>query len=141
MLSFINSFLVPRSHLFSIVSTIFLTDTPEALVQFLLDCSVIPDPEVGWSPEKCKALGASLLDVASHLQPYLRAEGPFWATMDARDAYVPPVEGTAHSTLPARSAGNVYNEDDALLALDKKLADAESLVNSLKSQRAVIKET
>ena len=61
--------------------------------------------------------------------------------MDARDAYVRPVEGTAHSTLPARSAGNVYNEDDALLALDKKLADAESLVNSLKSQRAVIKET
>jgi len=61
------------------------------------DCATNPDPELGWSPKRCKALGASLIDVAHHCQPYLRAEGPFWETMDKRDAYERPKEGSCDS--------------------------------------------
>ena len=63
------------------------------------------DPAKGWSPERCMALGATLVDVAVHCAPYVRAEGPFWETMDAQDAYTRPTEGTANSTIPQRSAG------------------------------------
>ena len=65
-----------------------------------------------------------------------RAEGPFWETMDARDAYARPSEGTAHSTLPARSAGNVYNSSLGVGELDKQLADAEQMIAQLRLQRA-----
>ena len=160
----------------------------------------MPDPERGWTPRRCADLGAALVAVAAHLEPYLRAEvgllcgscvagrrlcvsspllslcsalrhhpptcvvptllrflrvgnqsaldhhppptraaraeGPFWETMDARDAYARPSEGTAHSTLPARSAGNVYNSSLGVGELDKQLADAEQMIAQLRLQRA-----
>ena len=36
------------------------------------DCKTNPDPERGWSPARCKALGASLLDAIAASRPYLR---------------------------------------------------------------------
>merc|ERR1712025_1497643 len=59
------------------------------------DCITMPDPERGWTPNRCKRLGASLIDVVAHVRPHLRAEGEFWTSMQASDAYVAPTEGCA----------------------------------------------
>ena len=43
MITMINSYLVPRPHLFRIFKLCFDPQSPELLMQFLLDCSVIPE--------------------------------------------------------------------------------------------------
>ena len=35
------------------------------------------EPETGWSPLRCQALGASMVDASCHMLPYLRAAYPF----------------------------------------------------------------
>eukprot|EP00622_Pseudochattonella_farcimen_P008044 FR744194.1.p1 GENE.FR744194.1~~FR744194.1.p1 ORF type:complete len:232 (+),score=26.57 FR744194.1:103-696(+) len=108
------------------------------LEQPFKDCATMSDPTRGWTPSRCKSLGASLVDVAVYMAPLVRAEGPFWEKMDSRDAYVRPIEGTANSTLPDRSAGNVYNENNEVAELDKQLAEAEQLISSLNAKRAML---
>ena len=59
------------------------------------DCLSNPEPEFGWSPARCKKLGASLLDAISYTAPFLRSEHPFWETLPKADEYVRPSEGSA----------------------------------------------
>ncbi|KAJ1445348.1 hypothetical protein M885DRAFT_550242 [Pelagophyceae sp. CCMP2097] len=95
-----------------------------------------PDPERGWTPQKCARLGASLLEVAAYVAPLLRADGAFYATMPAADAYVRPVEGSARPTVH-RAAGYVYQAATAKIQeLDKLLGDAERQCAALRLQRA-----
>lgn len=54
------------------------------------DCLTNSDPEKGWSPERAKELGASVLEALCHVQPYLREEGEFWTDFPEEDAYIPP---------------------------------------------------
>ncbi|GKY96557.1 hypothetical protein MPSEU_000615300 [Mayamaea pseudoterrestris] len=54
------------------------------------DCLSNPDPERGWSPARAQALGASLLEPLLYVHPHLRADGEFWHTLPAEDAYVRP---------------------------------------------------
>ena len=56
------------------------------------DCSTNPDPTRGWSTGRCEKLGASLVDGFMHVKDWLRTEDKFWLSLDARDAYVRPVE-------------------------------------------------
>jgi hypothetical protein len=49
------------------------------------DCATMPDPNYGWTGPRCSYLGASLIDVIVHCQPYLRVEGPFWEKLDPKD--------------------------------------------------------
>jgi murein tripeptide amidase MpaA len=37
------------------------------------DCRSNPEPEVGWTPAKCRALGASVLEPLLYIHPHLRA--------------------------------------------------------------------
>jgi hypothetical protein len=109
------------------------------LEQPFKDCVTLSDPAYGWSPKRCKNLGASLVDVAMHCAPYLRSAEPFWETMDARDAYKRPTEGTASSTLPARGTTSEYTSGrtaSEIAALDSELAAAEARVASLRAQRS-----
>ena len=109
------------------------------LEQPFKDCATNPDPDFGWSPARCKGLGAALVNVAAHLSPYLRSEEPFWDAMDARDAYKRPVEGTASSTLPARLTSDAYTgsrQSRGVASLDDELASAEALVARLRAQRS-----
>lgn len=103
------------------------------------DCASMPDPAWGWTPRRCMMLGASLVDVTAHCQPYLRAEGNFWETMDARDAYKRPVQGTANTTLgPSgqRSITHKGNTAPEVSALDRELLEAERRIQSIRAQRA-----
>mmetsp|Transcript_17507 Transcript_17507/g.35119 ORF Transcript_17507/g.35119 Transcript_17507/m.35119 type:complete len:155 (+) Transcript_17507:1-465(+) len=59
------------------------------------DCLSNPDPERGWSPERCKRLGGSLLDAVAHTVPVLRSSDSFWEQLPPADEYVCPTEGTA----------------------------------------------
>jgi murein tripeptide amidase MpaA len=59
------------------------------------DCISNPDAIYGWSPERCKKLGASLLDALAHVAPYLRTTDPFWEALPPADTYRTPSEGTA----------------------------------------------
>lgn len=52
------------------------------------DCRSQPDPDYGWTPARCRKLGASVLEAMVYVQPYLRAEGEFWNKLPADDAYV-----------------------------------------------------
>ncbi|CAJ1958662.1 unnamed protein product [Cylindrotheca closterium] len=54
------------------------------------DCLTNKDPERGWSPKRSRELGASVLAPLEYIHPYLRAEGEFWTSLPASDAYVPP---------------------------------------------------
>jgi len=56
------------------------------------DCKSNPDPAEGWSPARCAALGRSLVDAIAYARPYLRAEGNFWQSLPAQDAYIRPVQ-------------------------------------------------
>merc|ERR1719221_1439100 len=108
------------------------------LEQPFKDCATLPEPERGWSPIRCKRLGASLVDVLAYVRPYLRAEGKFWESMSPNDKYVRPTEGCATSTLPNRSAGTVYHTDSDVRELDAKVAEAEALIANLRVKRARI---
>lgn len=54
------------------------------------DCASNPDASRGWSSDRCAALGASLVDALSHVQPFVRSSGNFWDSLPACDAYVAP---------------------------------------------------
>ena len=56
------------------------------------DCLSNPDPDRGWSPERSRKLGASVLAPLKYVHPYLRAEGEFWTELPAEDAYVEPTD-------------------------------------------------
>ena len=54
------------------------------------DCQSNPDPERGWSPNRAKKLGASILDPLSYIHPYIRGE--LWKGIPKKDAYVTPTD-------------------------------------------------
>jgi murein tripeptide amidase MpaA len=54
------------------------------------DCLSNPDPEFGWSPNRSRMLGASVVEALAYVQPYLRASGEFWTELPPQDAYVRP---------------------------------------------------
>jgi murein tripeptide amidase MpaA len=54
------------------------------------DCLSNPDPDYGWSPNRSRKLGASVLEALAYVQPYLRASGEFWTELTPDDAYVRP---------------------------------------------------
>jgi murein tripeptide amidase MpaA len=54
------------------------------------DCLSNPDPDFGWSPNRSRKLGASVLEALAYVQPYLRASGEFWTELPSEDAYVRP---------------------------------------------------
>ena len=56
------------------------------------DCETNSDPSVGWSPERSKQLGSSLVETLDSMQPYLRAEGEFWTEFSDDDHYVEPTD-------------------------------------------------
>lgn len=54
------------------------------------DCATNPDASHGWSPHRCRMLGASVVEPLLYIQPYLKAEGAFWEKFSKQDAYVRP---------------------------------------------------
>lgn len=54
------------------------------------DCLTNPDPERGWSPERSRKLGASVIEALIYIHPYLRGESEFWKSLPEDDAYVTP---------------------------------------------------
>jgi murein tripeptide amidase MpaA len=54
------------------------------------DCRTNPDPDRGWSPQRSRQLGASVLEALVYIHPYLRDSTEFWTTLPAEDAYVTP---------------------------------------------------
>eukprot|EP00984_Skeletonema_dohrnii_P000370 scaffold123_cov101-Skeletonema_dohrnii-CCMP3373.AAC.4 len=56
------------------------------------DCETNSDPSVGWSPERSKQLGSSLVETLDSMHPYLRAEGEFWTEFSDDDHYVEPTD-------------------------------------------------
>ena len=56
------------------------------------DCATKPDPEYGWSQDRSRKLGASVLEPLLYIHPYLRAEGDFWTALRPDDVYVKPTD-------------------------------------------------
>ena len=56
------------------------------------DCLTNRDPERGWSPDRSRKLGASVLAPLKYIHPFLRAEGEFWDQLRPDDAYVPTTD-------------------------------------------------
>lgn len=58
------------------------------------DCWSNSNPETGWSPDRAKMLGKSVLDALVYVEPYLRDEGEFWKDgsdkWEGEDKYVCP---------------------------------------------------
>lgn len=54
------------------------------------DCATNPDPERGWSPNRAKGLGRSLIEALDGVAGYLRMEGEFWREFGEEDAFVLP---------------------------------------------------
>ena len=55
------------------------------------DCATNPNPQRGWSPNRCRKLGASVVEPLLYIHPFLRAEGAFWEdAFDEKDAYIRP---------------------------------------------------
>ena len=52
------------------------------------DCLSNSDPERGWSPERSRNLGSSVLSPLEYVHRYLRADGEFWTQLSPEDAYV-----------------------------------------------------
>jgi murein tripeptide amidase MpaA len=52
------------------------------------DCKSNSDPERGWSPERSRKLGASVLYPLEYIHPHLRSKTPFWERLPLEDAYV-----------------------------------------------------
>jgi len=57
------------------------------------DCLSNPDPIYGWSPDRARKLGASLLEALVYVQPYLRMEGVTAKTFSSKDdTYILPTD-------------------------------------------------
>lgn len=56
------------------------------------DCLSNTDPERGWSPERSRELGASVLSPLEYIHQYLRVDGEFWTQLTPDDAYVEPTD-------------------------------------------------
>jgi murein tripeptide amidase MpaA len=56
------------------------------------DCESNPDPERGWSPERSRKLGASVLDPLEYVHPHLRSESLFWNALPLEDKYIAPTD-------------------------------------------------
>jgi len=54
------------------------------------DCLSNPDPERGWSPQRSRQLGASILDPMMYVSSFLRKEGVSEASFPTEDAYILP---------------------------------------------------
>ena len=55
------------------------------------DCATNPDPKRGWSPNRCRMLGASVLEPLLYIHPYLKADIEVLKNaFDERDEYVRP---------------------------------------------------
>ena len=54
------------------------------------DCVTNPDPERGWSPNRSRMLGASVVEALTYIHPYLRDEAEFWKNLPEDDKYVVP---------------------------------------------------
>ena len=54
------------------------------------DCQTNPDPERGWSPNRSRMLGASVVEPLAYIHPYLRDESEFWNNLPDDDKYVKP---------------------------------------------------
>ena len=55
------------------------------------DCATNPDPKRGWSPNRCRMLGASVLEPLLYISPYLRAEVEVLKNaFDEKDEYIRP---------------------------------------------------
>jgi hypothetical protein len=103
------------------------------------DCATMPDPTWGWTARRCCKLGASVVDVVAHCQPFLRDETNFWESMDPRDAYKRPIMGTAHTTLGPTGQRSKLHRGDAspeVSALDHELLEAERRIQTIRAQRA-----
>jgi murein tripeptide amidase MpaA len=50
------------------------------------DCRSNPDPDHGWSPARCRGLGASLVNVLHYIHPHLR--GDSWQHLPDEDHYI-----------------------------------------------------
>ncbi len=71
------------------------------------DCLSNSDPERGWSPARSRKLGASVLAPLEYIHPYLRAEGEFWTSLPAEDAYVPTTDDYEEELRAANEGGFV----------------------------------
>jgi murein tripeptide amidase MpaA len=61
------------------------------------DCLTHRDPIYGWSPARCKKLGASVVDALIHVHPILRDyETEFWKKLDDDDLYIRPSSNYEH---------------------------------------------
>jgi murein tripeptide amidase MpaA len=54
------------------------------------DCLTNPDPRKGWSPNRSRMLGASVIEALMYVHPYLRTEQEFWHSLPEDDRYVTP---------------------------------------------------
>ena len=54
------------------------------------DCATNPNAEFGWSPNRARLLGASVLEPLLYIHPHLCADGEFWKDFPKEDAYVHP---------------------------------------------------
>lgn len=63
------------------------------------DCRNQSDPIYGWSPKRCRALGANVLNVLEEVAPYLRSDTEWWKDMKPDD-------------IAFRSLSNKYLDDD-----------------------------
>ena len=58
------------------------------------DCLSNSNPETGWSPDRAKMLGKSVLDALVYVEPYLRETGEFWKDGNSKweneDKYIAP---------------------------------------------------
>lgn len=82
------------------------------------DCATNPNPEFGWSPNRARLLGASVLEPMLYIHPHLRAEGEFWKDFPKEDAYVHPQHrefkyGDNNEVLSVFSSGEWKNEANA----------------------------
>lgn len=60
------------------------------------DCLSNSNPDFGWSPDRAKMLGKSVLDALVYVEPYLRNSDEFWkdgsGKWEGEDRYIAPVE-------------------------------------------------
>jgi murein tripeptide amidase MpaA len=77
------------------------------------DCESNPDPEQGWSPERSRKLGASVLDPLEYVHAHLRTDSLFWNALPLEDAYVEPTDNyQAEAFMPLKK--RMYSDVRAL---------------------------
>jgi len=72
------------------------------------DCLSNSDPVRGWSPDRSRKLGASVLAPLEYIHPYLRAEGEFWHQLRPDDAYVSTTDDYEAELKEANEGGFVF---------------------------------